>query len=477
MSDGLGVFVSLESFAVRALLGSVLAAVVAALAARFGLIRSGRARRTLILAPVVVAAAAAAACLAPGSTFLPSLVVSVADGQPFEVFGSTFAIRRLEWLLVAYGVVAALLLSRRALSHWAIHRYVAAAQPSADHELRAIVRRLATKLQIEAPPLLLVRRCPGGAFTTGVRRPTIAIDPELLETLDPGEVEGLLAHELAHIARRDVTVNAVVGIIRDLTFFVPPMYLATRWLRHEQEHSADDLASDSTGRPAALASSILKVWEGADRAGTRVTAMACATMVPSHSLPVPGGLPTRLLRQGSLSGGARQIAERVVRLIERAAPITLRRQRLEFTVAMVMVMLATAVTVVLPGQVEGELLLGQWRRPLAQPVESPALTTFRTMASSGAVATAVTTATDDHSDALAATETRCTGCLPVESGHEWRTGISPMLPLRSGGWQAGGWPWEAPDTVAPTPPSARPLWGVDSDRGRVGIYLVDSSQG
>src|SRR5690606_36400304 len=119
-------------------------------------------------------------------------------------------------------------------------------------------------------------------------------------------------------------------------FFVPPLNLAYRWLRHEQEHSADDLASESTGRPAALASSILKVWEGRAVAGRRqIAAMACATMTPATAMPIG------LLRQPSLRGGARQIAERVVRLIERAGPLSLRRQRAEMALAMGAVMLAT----------------------------------------------------------------------------------------------------------------------------------------
>ena len=64
---------------------------------------------------------------------------------------------------------------------------------------------------------------------------------DLVEQLDTRELEGLLAHELAHIARRDVPLNVAIGVIRDLTFFVPPLHLAARWLRQEQEHAADDL--------------------------------------------------------------------------------------------------------------------------------------------------------------------------------------------------------------------------------------------
>ncbi len=471
-ADGLGVSLSLQSFVARALLGSIVAAVLAAVAARFGLVRSPRARRTLVLAPVAAACAAAIACTTPGSSFLPSLVVSSAEGQPFEVFGAEFTVRRLQWLLIAYVGVASFLLLRRALGHWAIGRYVRGARPATDPAVLAVVRRVSSKLGIESPPLLLVEDCPGGAFTAGVRRPVVAMDPSLMSRLDEREIEGLVAHELAHIARHDVALNTVVAVIRDLTFFVPPLRLAARWLRLDQEHSADDLASDATGRPAALASSILKVWEGSGGSGHRqIVGMACATMVPAGTLPIPAGVPTRLLRQGALSGGAKQIAERVVRLIERGAPITTRRQRIELTLAMAAVVLATGVTVVLPAQLNGELLLAQWSRPPVSPVESPAMASFRFLAPTSTPLNAVAGAAAPTLPA----ET-CPDCVLVESGAEWRSQSGPALPDRAPGWQAGGRIWEEAPQGLPTPPSAQTLWGVDSESRRLGFFLVQSQR-
>lgn len=473
VTDGLGVSLSLQSFAARALLGSIVAAALAAFAARYGWVRSGRARRTLVLAPVVAAAGAAIACTTPGSTFLPALVIASDSGQSLEVFGSEFTVQRLEWLLVVYVAVASFLLLRRLVGHWAISRYVRAAVRADDMALITTLRRISNKLGIAAPPLLLVEGCPGGAFTTGMRTPVVALDPALINDLDVRELEGLLAHELAHIARRDVALNTVVGVIRDLTFFVPPLNLAYRWLRQEQEHSADDLASDSTGRPAALASSILKVWEGtAQGSGRRpLAAMACASMTPITALPLPAGMP--LLRQPSLRGGARQIAERVVRLIERGAPLSLRRQRAELTLAMGAVMLATVVTVVLPAQVDAELLLAQWSRPLTRPVEAPAMAAFRALAPRQ---TALSAAAVGAGAAATAEIERCDDCLLLESGVEWRTQRLPSVPDRAPGSVDGGRIWQAAREGLPTPPSVQTLWGVDSSGGRLGFFLVPSDR-
>ncbi|HUG86493.1 MAG TPA: M56 family metallopeptidase [Euzebya sp.] len=473
--EGLGVSLSLQSFAARALLGSVVAALLAGFAARSGWVRSGRARRTLVLAPVVAAIVAAIACTTPGSTFLPALLVSADTGQTLEVFGGTLIVRRLEWLLVAYVATATFLLLRRGIGHLAINRYVRGASRSTDTTLNSIVRRISSKLGIQAPPLLLVRRCPGGAFTSGLRHPVVVLDPALVGELDDRELEGLIAHELAHIARRDVALNTVVGVVRDLTFFIPPLNLACRWLRHEQEHSADDLASDSTGRPAALASSILKVWEGSAKYGRyQPAAMACATMTPMTPMtagPVTVRLP--VLQGPGLRGGAKQIAERVVRLIERGAPLTLRRQRVELALAMGAVMLATGVTVVLPAQVDAELLLAQWSRPPDRPVESPAMAAFRaTVPEQTALAAAVVEA-----GSRPLPNESCDACLQLESGADWRNQTMPRLQARAPGWQDGGRIWQAaPQGSVPTPPSARTLWGVDSEAGRLGFFLVNSER-
>ena len=465
VTDGLGLLLSTQSFAARALIGSLVAAALAAAAVRLGWLKSRRARRGLVLAPIATAVAAAVA--SAGDAFLPPLVVATTGaGESWEFFGQEYRVLQLEWLLIAYVAVASFLLLRRGLSHLAIRMYVRGAVPCDDPAVIASVRRIASKLGLTSPSLLLIPDCPGGAFTTGLRHPVVCVDPDLVEQLDTRELEGLLAHELAHIARRDVPLNVAIGVIRDLTFFVPPLHLAARWLRQEQEHAADDLASDSTGRPAALASSILKVWEGASRRGVTVVAsMACATMVPAP-LPVPAGMPARILRQGGLRGGAKQIAARVVRLIEGEARATRTRERIELLALAVVLTALTAVTVVLPAQLaDSSLLLGQWSRPVARPVESPALQTFRTL-------TITETTAFGTSVARPARAATCVDCLTVESTADWRRGVAPAAPVRTAGWAHGGYVWEDGSPVLVTAPRAEPLWGVDARTTRVGVFVV-----
>lgn len=465
VADGLGVLLSTNSFAARALLGSLIAALLAALAVRLNWVRSRRARRGLVLAPLATAASAAVA--SAGDTFLPQVLVSTSgDGQRMEFFGEGYHVRQLAWLLVAYAAIASFLLLRRLVSHLAIRAYVRRAEPCRDPAVQAIVRRLASKLGIAAPPVLLSHRCPGGAFTTGLRHAVICLDPTLVKSLDVGELEGLLAHELAHVARRDVALNLAVGVVGDLTFFLAPLHFAARWLRHEQEHAADDLASQSTGRPAALASSILKVWQGSTARGTAVAAsMACATMVPAY-LPVPAGMPSRILRQGGLRGGAKLIAERVVRLIERQEPASTVRERAEMVLLGAVLIALSAVTVLLPAQMDSEIFLGQWSRPPAQPVESPVMATYQALNPSATSLAGVTIP-------VVAPVQPCLDCLVVESVSNYRQATAPTIPARTGGRMgAARFPWDYADQTLPDGGRAEPLWGVDSPTTRLGVFVV-----
>jgi hypothetical protein len=113
----------------------------------------------------------------------------------------------------------------------------------------------------------------------GSRRPVLLIDRTLLDRLDGGELEGVLAHELAHLRRRDNLVAAIVGTVRDLTFFIPGSGWALTHLHRERELAADQAAVAVTGRPGALASGLLKVIEAGPDARN-----PCAALAPTGTL-------------------------------------------------------------------------------------------------------------------------------------------------------------------------------------------------
>lgn len=105
-------------------------------------------------------------------------------------------------------------------------------------------------------PQALVCGWPGGM-------PRLLLSAWMVARLDALELEGVLAHELAHLARRDHALVWLVVLLRDAFWYLPSSRAAFRQLQHQQEFACDDLAVGVTGRPLALASALAKVWQAA----------------------------------------------------------------------------------------------------------------------------------------------------------------------------------------------------------------------
>jgi heat shock protein HtpX len=78
-------------------------------------------------------------------------------------------------------------------------------------EIHRRVESLSRDMGIEKPRLMIARMGVPNAFAVGRKGAgTVVVSQELLRQLEPDEVEGVLAHELAHIRNRDV-VMMVLG--------------------------------------------------------------------------------------------------------------------------------------------------------------------------------------------------------------------------------------------------------------------------
>jgi heat shock protein HtpX len=80
-------------------------------------------------------------------------------------------------------------------------------------ELHAMVERLAAMASLPKPRVAIVDTDVPNAFATGrnQKHAVVAVTTGLLRRLEPKEVEGVLAHELTHIANRDVLVMTVAS--------------------------------------------------------------------------------------------------------------------------------------------------------------------------------------------------------------------------------------------------------------------------
>lgn len=160
-------------------------------------------------------------------------------------------------------------------------------------ELHGAIDRLCALADMPKPVVAIADTDLPNAFATG-RSPdkaVVCVTTGLLRRLDPDELEGVLAHELSHVAHRDVAVitiasflGVLAGLMTRLTLFgglgrnrdqntavvalvvvgVSALvyvlsFLLTRALSRYRELAADRASAILTGRPSALASALTKV--------------------------------------------------------------------------------------------------------------------------------------------------------------------------------------------------------------------------
>jgi len=270
-----------QSIAVRLGLAALIAIVLVRVLLRADFQRAG-VRVAYALLPVGVFLAVAVASLA--DLRLPTLMVPASDApsQVIVGLGSDYlylAPLTLPAILAAWAVIAlwrvAMRTRRTARSARDARRLAQAG--SAPVAVRRRVVTLARILNVTPPPVV-VGDCPGGAAAIGIRKPVLLLDAGYVDTLDERELDGVLAHELAHVARHDNLVAYLFGLGRDLTFFLPGGSWALRQLLVERELAADQTAIGATRRPGALAGGLLKVLEAAP------TQQASAALMPSDTL-------------------------------------------------------------------------------------------------------------------------------------------------------------------------------------------------
>ena len=149
--------------------------------------------------------------------------------------------------------------------------------------LHSMVERLAASARVAKPRLYripdgLPRACAAGR---GPRGSTVAVSTGLLAALPPAELEGVLAHELAHIRHRDVLVQSVAAVMaaviiessrvggwfrRVLLFVFGPVAAAFvhALVSPKREFDADRAAAAICGSPHGLAAALGRLEEASE---------------------------------------------------------------------------------------------------------------------------------------------------------------------------------------------------------------------
>lgn len=194
-------------------------------------------------------------------------------------------------------------------------------------ELHQMIAGLCAKAGMPMPKVAIAYTDLPNAFATGrsPSRAAVCVTTGILDKITMEELEGVLAHELSHVAHRDVlvmTVASSAGIIagmlargaqfgglfgggRDrerntglpvwlvillvsmVTYFIS--FLATRLLSRYRELAADRSGAYLTGNPQALASALVKI-SGETRVRPKAELQAAAPMNAFFITPAIAGL-------------------------------------------------------------------------------------------------------------------------------------------------------------------------------------------
>ncbi|GMV39553.1 MAG: hypothetical protein AMXMBFR64_12690 [Myxococcales bacterium] len=117
------------------------------------------------------------------------------------------------------------------------------------------------------------------AGLTGITAPVVVASRGLLGTLDDKEREATVAHELAHWVRGGNLGILFVWALRALQAPNPGALVLFRALVEAEEGACDEVAARVTGRPAALASALIKAHAHPDTDGPGLLARARAEVL------------------------------------------------------------------------------------------------------------------------------------------------------------------------------------------------------
>ena len=98
-------------------------------------------------------------------------------------------------------------------------------------------------------------------MTLGWLKPLILLPIGTINSMTVGQVEAILAHELAHIAGRDYLLNIVQSVLEIIFYFNPAVWFISATIRAERENRCDDIAVKLSNNALTYAKALLSLQE------------------------------------------------------------------------------------------------------------------------------------------------------------------------------------------------------------------------
>ncbi len=172
--------------------------------------------------------------------------------------------------------------------------------PQEAPEFHALIERLCIQADIPKPRVAIADQAQPNAFALGrsPKHATVCATTGIMNLLSPAELEGVMAHELTHVANRDVAIMTLASFFASMAAFIVQFgfffgggrdygddddglgvmglvlvsvlvyavsFMLMQALSRYREFAADRGSAIITGRPSALSSALLKISSGMER--------------------------------------------------------------------------------------------------------------------------------------------------------------------------------------------------------------------
>ncbi len=188
-------------------------------------------------------------------------------------------------LVVAFVIAAVMNFGSYWFSDKIVLKMYRAQEVGAGHRLHTIVERLSRQAQLPMPKVYIIPDASPNAFATG-RNPShaaVAATEGILQILSDTELEGVIAHELAHVQHRDILISSVAATV-----------------------AAAIMMAARTAQFAAMFGGYGGRGEGRDRGNNPIALLAMIILAPMAAMLIQAAISRS--REFSADAGGAQIA-------------------------------------------------------------------------------------------------------------------------------------------------------------------------
>lgn len=173
---------------------------------------------------------------------------------------NVMALAGIAWAVLVLAILAIIAIRMRQA-----RRLLAQCTQPARLDLRELGASLCARCGLARPVLILCfpdNAPPRGPAAIGVFHCVILLPRPMADGWELADLEPVLLHELAHVQRRDLLVNALQILVQAVYFFHPLVWYANSRIRRERELVCDDLAVlHAAGGRKRYSRSIVRVLE------------------------------------------------------------------------------------------------------------------------------------------------------------------------------------------------------------------------